>query len=323
MRPTTDPDLRSRATALGFHGLLARWEEIAHEPWLPVILDIEQTERQRRSLERRLLAAKLTAMKPLVDFDWKHPKAIDRALVDELFELQFLRECTNVVFLGPNGVGKTMLAQNLAHHAVLRGFTARFTTAPAMLGDLDAQDGALALRRRLHRYVKPALLVIDELGYLPQQQPLRRPALRGRHPAVPEGTDRHYNQSAVQRVGRRLPVRRHAPRPSLPPRRGRPDLRRVVAPQGGQRPQLPPARPRIAATLIGPFLDRWPALSVGASRRRSAPALLVGVLHRHDAGLSEHPRHDAPLDFPEPLPYLPLVDRRWLSLGTASYDTER
>ena len=60
-----------------------------------------------------------------------------------------------------------MLAQNLAHHAVLHGYTARFTTASAMLGDLAAQDGAAALRRRLHRYVKPALLVVDELGYLP------------------------------------------------------------------------------------------------------------------------------------------------------------
>jgi len=167
MATMTDPELRARAAALGFHGLLARWDELVREPWLHTILDIEHTERRRRSLERRLLAAKLTAMKPLVDFDWKHPKAIDRALVDELFELQFLRERTNVVFLGPNGVGKTMLAQNLAHHAVLQGFTARFTTASAMLGDLDAQDGALALRRRLHRYVKPALLVIDELGYLP------------------------------------------------------------------------------------------------------------------------------------------------------------
>ncbi len=167
MTTMTDPELRARAAALGFHGLVARWDELVREPWLQTVLDIEHRERRHRSLERRLLAARLTAMKPLVDFDWKHPKAIDRTLVDELFELQFLRERANVVFLGPNGVGKTMLAQNLAHHAVLQGFTARFTTAPAMLGDLDAQDGALALRRRLHRYVKPTLLVIDELGYLP------------------------------------------------------------------------------------------------------------------------------------------------------------
>lgn len=166
MTASTDLVLRQRALALGLHGLLARWDELAHEPWLRTVLDIEEAERQRRSLERRLAAAKLIAMKPIADFDWKHPKTIDRGLVEELFELQFLRDHVNIVLLGPNGVGKTMLAQNLAHHAVMHGFTARFTTASAMLGDLAAQDGA-ALRRRLHRYVKPALLVIDELGYLP------------------------------------------------------------------------------------------------------------------------------------------------------------
>jgi DNA replication protein DnaC len=167
MPTSTDSELRRRALALGLRGLLARWDQVAHEPWLTSLLDIEEAERQRRSLERRLGAARLTAMKPIADFDWKHPKTIDRALVRELFDLDFIREHVNIVLLGPNGVGKTMLAQNLAHHAIMNGFTARFTTASAMLGDLDAQDGPVALRRRLHRYVKPALLVIDELGYLP------------------------------------------------------------------------------------------------------------------------------------------------------------
>ncbi len=167
MTASTDLELRKRALVLGLHGLLARWDELAHEPWLRSLLDVEETERHRRSLERRLAAAKLTRMKPIADFDWKHPETIDRPLIDELFELQFIRDHVNIVLLGPNGVGKTMLAQNLVHHAVMHGFTARFTTASAMLADLHAQDGALALRRRLHRYVKPALLVIDELGYLP------------------------------------------------------------------------------------------------------------------------------------------------------------
>jgi DNA replication protein DnaC len=68
--------------------------------------------------------------------------------------------------VGANGVGKTMIAQNLAHQAVLRGHTAIFTTASAMLNDLSAQDGALALQRRLRHYATPTLLVIDEVGYL-------------------------------------------------------------------------------------------------------------------------------------------------------------
>ncbi|MFY0535241.1 ATP-binding protein [Nannocystis pusilla] len=72
----------------------------------------------------------------------------------------------NVVFIGPNGVGKTMLAQNLALHALVLGHSARFVSASAMLTDLAAQDGALALRRRLRRFAKPELLVVDEVGYL-------------------------------------------------------------------------------------------------------------------------------------------------------------
>jgi DNA replication protein DnaC len=71
-----------------------------------------------------------------------------------------------VVLLGPNGIGKSMIAQNLAYQALLRGATVRFTSASAMLNELAAQETASALQRRLRRYVNPSLLVIDEVGYL-------------------------------------------------------------------------------------------------------------------------------------------------------------
>jgi hypothetical protein len=66
----------------------------------------------------------------------------------------------------PNGVGKSMIAQNITHHAVMQGHTALFINAAQMLGDLAAQDGDNALRRRLKHYAHPDLLVIDEVGYL-------------------------------------------------------------------------------------------------------------------------------------------------------------
>lgn len=163
---TTDDELRAAVRRLGLYGLLANWEDVRHCDWLPTLLNYEQTERQRRSLERRLRSARIEAFKPIADFDWQWPTKIDRAAVEELCTMEFLAERANVVLVGPNGTGKTMIAKNLVHLALLRGHSARFTTASAMLNDLTAQDSASALSRRLRHYCRPGLLAVDELGYL-------------------------------------------------------------------------------------------------------------------------------------------------------------
>ena len=164
-RPELD-SLRQRLRRLGLHGLLAHDEELLAEDWLPRLVEIEEADRQRRSLERRLHNARLRTFKPMADFDWSWPKKLDRDLVEDLFSLAFVRESANVVLVGPNGVGKTMIAKNLAYQAILAGHTARFTTASEMLHDLAAQDSDLSLTRRLRRYCTPTLLAIDEVGYL-------------------------------------------------------------------------------------------------------------------------------------------------------------
>jgi DNA replication protein DnaC len=167
MPPMTDPNsLRARATALHLHGLLAHWPEVATADWLAPLLDWEEQERHRRSLERRLQTAHIGRFKPLCDFDWSWPKRCDRAAIEALMGLDFLREAGNAVLVGPNGVGKSTLAQNIAHQALIAGHTVLFTTAGALLGDLAALDSDTALRRRLRHYARPSLLVIDEVGYL-------------------------------------------------------------------------------------------------------------------------------------------------------------
>ena len=169
--PTTITNLTLEATRqhlrrLGLYGLLAQAETLLNEPWLARVIEIEDLERSRRSLKRRLDNSRLGAFKPVADFDWAWPTKCDRSLIEELFSLAFIGEAANVVLIGSNGLGKTMLLKNLVHQAVLHGHTARFTLASDMLHDLAAQDSSTALARRLRRYSSPRLLAIDEVGYL-------------------------------------------------------------------------------------------------------------------------------------------------------------
>lgn len=166
MTTSSTNDLRTRAERLGLWGLLAHWDEVAEEPWIARLLDIEEAARKQRSLQRRLSSARIGPLKPMADFDWNWPKEVNRELIESLFTFHFLADTANVILVGPNGVGKSMIAQNLAYQALLHGHTVRFTTASEMLNDLSAQDGNLALQRRLSLYSRPALLVIDEVGYL-------------------------------------------------------------------------------------------------------------------------------------------------------------
>jgi DNA replication protein DnaC len=159
-------DLQVRLKALGLFGLIACWEQIADKPWLREVLDIEERERQKRGLERRLRNARIGAFKPMADFDWKWPRKIDREAVDELFTLGFMKTGHNGVLVGPNGIGKTMILKNVAHQALIRGHTVRFVTASDMLADLAGQESSTALARRLRRYTVPHLLCVDEVGYL-------------------------------------------------------------------------------------------------------------------------------------------------------------
>ena len=158
--------LQARAKVLNLNGLLAHWTQVATESWVQTLIDWEEQERARRSLERRLREARIGRFKPICEFDWNWPKRCDRSAFEALMSLDFLKDATNVVLVGPNGVGKSTLARNIAHKALIHGHTVLFTSAGQLLGDLASLDSDSALRRRLHTYARPDLLVIDEVGYL-------------------------------------------------------------------------------------------------------------------------------------------------------------
>lgn len=173
--PTTEPGtstdltaLRQQVAELKLYGLLAHWDELDEQALalLTQWVAWESQERQQRGLQRRLRAARIGRFKPLANFDWDWPTQCDRSAISALMRLSFLAQGLNIVLVGSNGVGKTLIAQNIAHQAVMQGHSALFTTAAQMLTDLAGQDGDLALRRRLAHYARPDLLVIDEIGYL-------------------------------------------------------------------------------------------------------------------------------------------------------------
>jgi DNA replication protein DnaC len=131
------------------------------------VAKVETEDRARRSLERRLGRSRLGRFKPMADFDWAWPKRIDRETVEAAVRLDFLERGHNIVLVAAQGLGKTMIAQNITHAAVQAGHSVLFITAAQMLLDLGAQDSARALDQRLRHYcTRTGLLVLDEIGYL-------------------------------------------------------------------------------------------------------------------------------------------------------------
>lgn len=141
-------------------------DRLGPEGMIELVVKEELNERRRRSTESRLNKAKIGKYHPMADFDWNWPKEIPRATIERLFDLSFIAEPSNIVLVGTSGLGKTMIAKNLAHEAALAGYTTLFIEVAEALADLEQQDSPSAFRRRLARYTKPQLLVLDEVGYL-------------------------------------------------------------------------------------------------------------------------------------------------------------
>jgi len=125
----------------------------------------EIAERSRRSLERRLRLSGVKRFKPMADFEWDWPTKIERDVIERALTLDFLPENRNLVLVGRNGLGKTMIAQNLCHAAVMAGYSVLFRSAGALLEELHRQSPE-GRRYKLRKYANVGLLCIDEVGYL-------------------------------------------------------------------------------------------------------------------------------------------------------------
>ncbi|MDQ1301109.1 MAG: ATP-binding protein [Chloroflexota bacterium] len=155
------------------HGELAQqaaqhqWD---HVEYLRRIMEGEYNERRQRVIERRIKAARFPVLKTLEQFRWDWPKKINRMAVQDLFRMEFLKEKSNVVLLGNVGLGKTHLATALGYAACQQGASVLFANAISVINDLAAAQKRGLLKRQLKTYLRPELLALDEIGYLPIDQ---------------------------------------------------------------------------------------------------------------------------------------------------------
>ena len=134
---------------------------------LATLIGMEQTVRQQRALERRLREARLPKRKTLAEYDFNFPKKIPKTAIVRLFDCDFIPRHGCAVLIGPTGTGKTHLLNALGHTACERGYSARYTRVVDMLNYLTTAQINGRLAKALKTYVRPQVLLLDELGYLP------------------------------------------------------------------------------------------------------------------------------------------------------------
>jgi len=139
----------------------------SHVDYLAALTDGEAGRRQDRSIKRRIQMARFPVIKTLDQFNFTWPKKINRLQVQNLFRLSFVNTCSNVIFLAGVGLGKTHLSSAIGYQACLKGYSVLFATAIDVINTLSAAQARGMLKQELKKYTKPAILILDELGYLP------------------------------------------------------------------------------------------------------------------------------------------------------------
>ena len=134
---------------------------------LAILIGLEQAAREQRALGRRLREARLPKPKTLAEYDFQFPKRIPKAAIVRLFDCDFIERHGCAVLIGPTGTGKSHLLTALGYTAVERGHSVRHTRVVDMINHLTAAQLNGSLGKTLRSYVRPSLLLLDELGYLP------------------------------------------------------------------------------------------------------------------------------------------------------------
>jgi DNA replication protein DnaC len=141
-----------------------------HLDYLAQLIEGEANQRADRATARRIKAARFPVIKTFDSFRWDWPKKINRLQIQDLFRLQFVADRANVILLGLVGLGKTHLATALGYAACQHGLSVLFANAIDVVNTLHAAQNKGSLKSELRKYTAPALLILDEVGYLPIDQ---------------------------------------------------------------------------------------------------------------------------------------------------------
>ena len=134
---------------------------------LGVLIGLEAASRQQRALQRRLAQARLPKRKTLEAYDFTFPKRVPKAAIVRLFDCDFIERQGCAVFIGPTGTGKSHLVTALGYTAAERGYSVRYTRVVDLINHRTTAQINGLLGKALKSYVRPSLLLLDELGYLP------------------------------------------------------------------------------------------------------------------------------------------------------------
>jgi DNA replication protein DnaC len=150
-------------------------DEAIRQPWdhreyLRRLIEGEYNDQRQRRVAARIKSARFPVIKTLEQFNWTWPKKINRLAVQNLFRLEFVAQNANVVFLGNVGTGKSHLATALGYAACLEGHSVLFAGAIEVINDLQAAQKNGGLKRALKKYLRPEIVILDEVGYLPIDQ---------------------------------------------------------------------------------------------------------------------------------------------------------
>lgn len=140
-------------------------ENVSYLDFLDQLLQAEQTARFERNVEVRTRLARLPYHKTMADFDYSFQPSVDKKQIAELLTLRFVENRENVLLLGPPGVGKSHIAVALAVETIAKGYSAYFVTMQHLIDYLS--EGSESATARMRVLLRPKLLVIDEVGYLP------------------------------------------------------------------------------------------------------------------------------------------------------------